>query len=107
MFGFRKVWLERLESVKVNREYYLDVSIIVDDPHKAERITTRAKLPISEPSICIKETSFPYSKFHTTIDLGFGELECPNGYRSETIEMKNPELTIEEAERRLGCKIRR
>lgn len=107
MFCFRKVWLERLESVKENGEYYLDISIIVDDPYKTERIKTRAKLPVDESIICIQDSPFPSGRFHTTIDLGFGKLECPNGCDSEIIETKSTEMSIEEAERRLGCKIKR
>lgn len=102
-----KLEIESIELEKVKNkydkdDYFMNVSMIIEDKYKKLRYTTKLQLELKPD-----ETSINISRWgSTTVNLGFGELPCVGEPKIDVILEKKQDMTLEEIEKKLGYKIR-
>lgn len=104
--------LTKLELYQEDGCYYLRAEYEVEDDHRLQKYTIpKISLPIRrEPVINEDVLDYPIPRYHSTISLGFAELEILKGddgylYKCETIKEYPQKMTLEEIEKKLGYKV--
>lgn len=98
--------IENLQLIKEDNEYYLSLSMLVDSRFQTGRFKAIAKLPITPSKFTISENYNRWGNKNTTINLGFGDLQCVGGVIYEIIKEKEQTMTLAEIEKKLGYKIK-
>lgn len=101
------IQIENIELEKTRNEYgkdnyFLNVSIIIDDKYKKLRYSTKLQLPLRSAEVSIGTNRWGI----TTLNLGFGELVCVDKPKINVIIEKKQDMTLEDIEKQLGYKVR-
>ena len=101
-FIVKKCELEKVNLIKDEMRYFLNMSYIINTEHNVSRMAFNLELPITITGFdipCIGENSKPIQ-----INVGFGPLNVQN-YTLEILKEKKVDMTLAEIEKRLGYKI--
>lgn len=94
--------LEKVDFIKDEMRYFLNMSYIINTEHSISRMAFNLNLPITITGFdipCIGENGKPLQ-----INVGFGPLNV-HDYTIEILEEKKVDMTLAEIEKRLGYKI--
>lgn len=94
--------LEKVDFIKDEMRYFLNMSYIINTEHNVSRMTFNLELPINTARVDIPwigKNSKPLQ-----INVGFGPLNVRD-YTVEILEEKKVDMTLAEIEKRLGYKI--
>ena len=94
--------LEKVDFIKDEMRYFLNMSYIINTEHNVSRMTFNLELPINTARVdipWIDKNSKPLQ-----MDVGFGPLNVRD-YTVEILEEKKVDMTLAKIEKRLGYKI--
>lgn len=100
-----KLGLNKLELVQEDGQYYLNATYILEDKKSIEKVTLeKIYLPICDKSFDYSMNPFGiYPRL--CVDIGYGMHGCESMTR-ETILEKVQEVTMEDIEKKFGCKVK-
>lgn len=105
--------LTKLKLYQEDGCYYLRAEYEVEDDHRLQKYTIpKISLPIRGDLVINDDVLdyYPIARYHSTINLGFAELEILKGgdgyyYKCEILKEYPQKMTLEEIEKKLGYKV--